>query len=252
MVSGDLDSFAYNSCDTNELININLGVPSEETHGCNSTNDKQFTNCCDNDIDNDIDTNLPSKTCCKNYSIAEFQTLKTNKTDLKICHNINGLENKHNLLQNFLANNTINFDIIAITETSLKTENINFNSNIGLEGCQNFSIPSNSNKGGSTIYAKRVPDILERTDINITNDDYESIWIDIKNEKSKNIIIGSIYRHPRINNDNFNNFLKYVEYSLNNPTKENKEIFIQIQMLFSQKKIYNTIHHIRTTKNKAQ
>ena len=80
MAYGDLDSFAYNSCDTNELININLGVPSEETHGCNNTNDKQFTNRCDKDID----TNLPSKTCCKNYSIEEFQTLKTNKTDLKL------------------------------------------------------------------------------------------------------------------------------------------------------------------------
>ena len=40
MTSGDLDSFAYNSCDTNKLININLGIPSEETHGCNSTNSK--------------------------------------------------------------------------------------------------------------------------------------------------------------------------------------------------------------------
>ena len=37
MASGDLDSFTYNSCDTN--ININLGIPSEETHGCNSTNE---------------------------------------------------------------------------------------------------------------------------------------------------------------------------------------------------------------------
>ena len=123
-------------------------------------NDKQFTNRCDNDID----TNLPSKTWCKNYSIEEFQTLKTNKTDLKIFHNnINGLENKHN----FLANNTINFDIIAITETSLKTD-INFNCNIVLEGYWNYSIPSNSNKRCSTIYAKRVLDILERTDLNIT------------------------------------------------------------------------------------
>ena len=101
----------------------------------------------------------------------------TNKTDLKIFHNnINGLENIHDLLQNFLANNTLNFDIIAITETLLKTDNINFNSNIGLEGYRNYSIPSNSNKGGSTIYAKRVLDILERTDLNITNND-ESIWI---------------------------------------------------------------------------
>ena len=223
MAYGDTDSLAYNSSDTNELININLGVPSEETHGCNNTNYKQFTNRCDNDID----INLPSKTYCKNYSIEEFQSLKTNKTDLKIFHNnINGLENKHDLLQNFLANNTINVDIIAITETSLNTENINFNSNIGLEGYRNYSIPSSSNKGGSTSYAERVLDILKRTDLNITNDDYESIWIEIKNEKSRNIIIGSIYRHACINNDNFNNFLKYVEFSLNNLTKENKEIYL--------------------------
>ena len=65
-----LRTFAYNSCDTNELININLGIPSEETHSCNYTNDNQFTNRCDNDID----TNLPSKTYCKKYSIEEFQT----------------------------------------------------------------------------------------------------------------------------------------------------------------------------------
>ena len=43
-----------------------------------------------------IKINLSSKICCKNYSIEEFQTLKTNKTDLKIFHNnMNELENKH-------------------------------------------------------------------------------------------------------------------------------------------------------------
>ena len=37
-------------------------------------------------------------------------------------------------------------------------------------------------------------------------------------------MIGSIYRHHHDNNDNFNNFLKYVEFSLNNLRKENNEI----------------------------
>ena len=69
MASGDLDSFAYNSCDTNKLININLGVPSEETHGCNSINDKQFTNRCDNDID----TNLPIKPAVKITQFKNFE-----------------------------------------------------------------------------------------------------------------------------------------------------------------------------------
>ena len=69
MASGDLDSFAYNSCDTNELININLGIPSEETHGCNSTNDKQFTHRCDNDID----TNLPIEPAVKITQLKNFK-----------------------------------------------------------------------------------------------------------------------------------------------------------------------------------
>ena len=72
----------------------------------------------------------------------------------------------------------MDFDIIAITETSLKTSN-NFKTNIVLEGYLSFSIPSNSKKGVSTIYAKNDLNILERTDLNSTSDDYESFWVEI-------------------------------------------------------------------------
>ena len=67
---------------------------------------------------------------------------------------------------------------------------------------------------------------MERTYLNTTNDEYESIWIEINNEKSKNIVCGSIYRHPRNNNDHFKNFLQYLESSLNKLIKENKEIYL--------------------------
>ena len=213
-------TLAFNSRNTNELININLGFSVVNTPHHNNISDDQFSNLCDKDID----TNLPSKTCCKNYSITEFQTLKMDNNNLKIFHNnINGLEMKHDLLQNFLVNSSINFDIIAITETSLKNENNNFKTNICIEGYQNFSLSSKSNKGGSTIYAKSDLDILERTDLNISNDDYESIWLEIKNEKSKNIICGSVYRHPHNNNDEFNNFFNYLEVSLTSLIMENKK-----------------------------
>ena len=91
---------------------------------------------------------------------------------------------------------------------------------------KSFSISSNSNKGGSTIDTKSDLDTVERTDLNTTNDEYESIWIEINNKKSKNIVCGSIYRHTRNNNDNFKNFLKYLESSLNKLIKENKEIYL--------------------------
>ena len=135
MTYGDLDTFAFNLCNNNELLNINLRVPYQKAPVSEKSKDRQFSNLCDKEIDN----NLPSKTCCKNYSINEFQTLKINNTHLKIFHNnTNRLETKHDLLQIFLANNTINFDIIAITETSLKTGNVNFKTKIDLEGYKSF------------------------------------------------------------------------------------------------------------------
>ena len=155
MTYGNVDSFAFNLCNTKELINLNFGVSLENTHVI-ANEDVQFSNLCDKDID----TNLPSKTCCKNYSITEFQKVKSQKNFNIFHNNVNGLETKHDLLHNFLTNNSMDFDIIAITETSLKTGN-NFKTNIDLEGHLSFSIPSNSNKGGSTIYAKSDLNILE-------------------------------------------------------------------------------------------
>ena len=67
--------FAFNLCNTKELINLNFGVSLENTHVI-ANEDVQFSNLCDKDID----TNLPSKTCCKNYSITlNFKKLKVRK-----------------------------------------------------------------------------------------------------------------------------------------------------------------------------
>ena len=106
-----------------------------------------------------------AKHAVKTTQLLNFKNLKlVIKNNLKIFHNnINGLETKHELLQNFLANNTMSFDI-AITETSLKPENINFQTNIAFQGYKYFSTASNSSKGGSTIYVKNDLDILERQD----------------------------------------------------------------------------------------
>ena len=56
MTYGNLDSFAFNLCNTKELINLNFGVSLQNTHVI-ANEDVQFSNLCDKDID----TNLPSK-----------------------------------------------------------------------------------------------------------------------------------------------------------------------------------------------
>ena len=64
---------------------------------------------------------------------------------------------------------------------------------------------------------------IERKDLKALNEDYESVWVEIKNKFSKNIVTGCIYRHPRYN---FKEFICYLENCLTKLTKENKEIYL--------------------------
>ena len=47
---------------------------------------------------------------------------------------------------------------------------------------------------------------MERNDLKIITDEFEITWIEVKNRPSKNIVIGSIYRHPH---NNFNDFFQH-------------------------------------------
>ena len=61
-------------------------------------------------------------------------------------------------------------------------------------------------------------------DLKICNKEYESNWIEILNQKWKNVIIGCIYWHPQYDNlDDFGSYMKNLFLKLN---KENKEVYI--------------------------
>ena len=91
-------------------------------------------------------------------------------------------------------------DVLALTETS-EEEDTGFLSNDELVDFQKLHTASKSTKVGTAIYANKNFDTIERTDVNINSLEYESAWIEIKNKRSKNIIMASIYRHPH---NNFN------------------------------------------------
>ena len=120
---------------------------------------------------------------------------------------------------------------MEITETSQKLVNEDFKTNISIEGYLTFSTPTNTNKGGTTIYVNNSFDITERLDLNVTRDEFESVWIEIKNKKSKNLLCGSIYRHPRDSIQHFNHFLEYMERILSKVSNENKEIYRFVTIL---------------------
>ena len=72
---------------------------------------------------------------------------------------------------------------------------------------QSFFTPSKSNKGGAGIYFKNTSNAIVRADLKILDNDFESTWIEIINEKSKNIVCGCIYRHPCSNLEQFNEYI---------------------------------------------
>ena len=73
---------------------------------------------------------------------------------------------------------------------------------------------------------KNTLDVAERLDLNICHNLYESIWIEINNKNSKNVICGSIYRHPNDNSLSYDNFLIYLESCLSKLSNENKEVYL--------------------------
>ena len=57
------------------------------------------------------------------------------------------------------------------------------------------------------IYVKDGYNVIERNDLNIVDNSLEAVWVEIKNEKGKNIVCGCIYRHPNSDIDDFNNYI---------------------------------------------
>ena len=126
---------------------------------------------------------------CKYYSIDQFNeaTPQLIKNFNLFHNNLNGLESKFDNFHQFISENNV-FDFIAITETSQKTANNGFLTNIELEGFSSYSIASNSSRGGSLLYINNKHKTKVRTDLNIQNDVLEATWIEIIKVGSKSTI----------------------------------------------------------------
>ena len=78
-----------------------------------------------------------------------------------------------------------------------------------LKGINNHSPQAlNSTKVVSLyIYTKDNINGFEREDLKKIDDCFEAIWVEIKNDKTKNIICGCIYRHPNSDTEIFDNYI---------------------------------------------
>ena len=222
MLSKKFDTVPFTLCDNTELRNLNSSnsmkflesLPNAQT----VIESTKFSKSAPSDINSEIANNTDSKY----YSVEEYQKVK-NLGNFNIFHtNVNGLGSKCDNLCEFLASVSTKLDELAITETSEKEE-IGFLTNGELEGYELFHTPSKISKGGTAVYVNKSFDSLERNDIKINTDEFESTWVEIKNKKSKNILVGCIYRHPH---NNFKEFFQFLDETLSKLVKENKELYL--------------------------
>jgi hypothetical protein len=76
-----------------------------------------------------------------------------------------------------------------------------------------------SNAGGVGFYIKTSVAFNKREDLCTSDNEHESLWIEIESNHQHNIICGVVYRHP---NANLNMTLKYIYSIIEKIHNENK------------------------------
>ena len=137
-----------------------------------------------------------------------------------LCHlNICSIPAHLSELEAYLNYLSINFSVIAITETFLKEMNADL---YGIAGYEHvFRCRSNKKQGGTSLFVKDNFTIKERRDLEINNDDIESQILEIEKSdlaQGKNIVIGVIYRP----HGNCNEFVFYFKNLLDTIRSEHK------------------------------
>ena len=174
--------------------------------------------------DSDIDENMIDNINSQYHSVKDFKSIIQSNALFSILHtNLNGLENKFDIFSHFIQTTQNNIDLICLTETTQKADS-NFNMNVNLNGYKSpFILGSYSARGGVAIYAKENLNVIERNDLTKLSTSYESIWIEIVNKKSKNVICNCTYRHP---NADLDEFITYMNQCIDQVNKEKKDCYI--------------------------
>ena len=110
--------------------------------------------------------------------------------------NIDSLSFHFDELENLISKSKNDFQIIGISETRLKESQ---ETNIQLENFNIEHVPTESANGGVLLYIRKAINYKLRPDLMIYKKrELESVFIEIIQKDSKNMVVGCIYRHPCI------------------------------------------------------
>ena len=125
--------------------------------------------------------------------------------------NIGSLASHFEELQASLGLCKFPFDIIGISETKHIIDGHNLNTNVSLKGYSLHSQPTKSSYGGVASYVNEKLDHFCRNDLGLSKKNiYETIWVEIKQKESKNILCCCACRHPDTDVEEFKDHLEKV------------------------------------------
>ena len=164
---------------------------------------------------------------CKYYSTEKFNEQNINSIKhFSLLHlNIHSMEFHIDEFRIALELLNLTFDIICITESKIR-KNVGPKTDISIVDYQTpVGTPTEATKGGVLIYVKNGINFKPREDLNMyKSKELESYFIEAINDQGENIVIGSIYRHPCMDQSLFiDEYLQPLNDKLLN---ENKKVFL--------------------------
>ena len=151
-------------------------------------------------------------------NIMTLQQLKiSNKKSLLFFFRTNScsLNKSFEWLQNLLQSTNIQFDVIAITETRI-TKNTSVTQNIEVSIYSFEHNPIESFAGDTRLHITNHLSYNTRSDLNVYKKiKLESTFVQMMNPEKSNIIIGIIYRYPKLDVTEFNNILNNLLKKIN-------------------------------------
>ena len=186
-----------------------------------------------NDDESNEFISLHASNNCDYYDAADIDKLLTNyntsERSLKIFHsNITSLKRNHDNLINLLSSIKTKFDVISLTETWNDIVNNGAFLPVSIEGYNDyFGTPGTTQNSGCGLYIREVINYTRRHKLDYHFHDheheFEATWIEIINEKGKNCMVASIYRHPSKDDSPF---IKYLNDTFDKIKNENKTVII--------------------------
>ena len=114
----------------------------------------------------------------------------------------------------------LKFSIIGLTETWFNETNVDVFSIPGYKSENNYRRKRKG--GGTSIYIKKGINYKPRDDLNMLNENIESVFIEVPKSESqteKNLIFGVIYRPPDTSVETFNELLSPILEKIRNENK---------------------------------